>query len=112
MFNELEFHGTSHGQHRDLGHVFRREVLLDEEGSCLRRGISGEPFDFEPPSPFKIMHLITRKFLGIARSTGAIATQAPGCIASRLPAVSEASLALVLASKAAQPMKTFRFFGR
>jgi hypothetical protein len=77
----------------------------------LRRGIDDEPFDFEPNLPIKVMPLMPRKFLGIAPSTPALLYHpGPRGTANHIPGVGEASLALVLASKAAQPLKSTRGF--
>lgn len=44
----LSFEATSHGQYRDLDRVSRRLAPSAEEGYRLRRGIGGEPLEFEP----------------------------------------------------------------
>ena len=79
----------------------------------MQRGIGDEPFDFEPNLPIKVMPLMPRKFLGIAPSTPALLYHpGPRGTANHIPGVGETSLALVLASKATQPLKSTWIFGR
>jgi hypothetical protein len=63
----------------------------------------------QPPPSSMAMPLTPREFLGIACSTPTLLYHpGPRGTANHIPGVGEASLALVLASKAAQPLKSTR----
>ena len=59
----LNFGAISHGQNHELDHVSERLAPSAEEGYCLRRGIGGEPLEFEPTIPHQGHALDAEKVL-------------------------------------------------
>ena len=107
----LSFVAKSHGQYRDLGYVSRRYVPSAEEGTVCGAVLAADRLNLSPTYPIKIMPLTPRKFLSMACSSPALMYHpclrrySQSCARCRV----KPSLALVLASKAANPLKSTWF---
>ena len=81
----LSFRSTSHGQHRDPGHVSRGLDPSAEEGYCLRCGLETNPLEFEPNLPHQGHALDAEKVLvhGLFKPSADVSPLIPSGTASR-----------------------------